>query len=1015
MSIQLIQQYYAKVEKLIRYGGSRNESALRQAFHELLEKYAAGKGLVLVPEVEVRTRDGRRVVPDGTLKDPLRQDWGYWESKDEKDDLDAEIAAKLAKGYPSRNILFEDTRTAVLYQNGVEVLRAEFADTRAFDALLTCFVSFEPAEVTEFHRAIEQFNADVPALAAELRSVIEEQYAANAAFRQALGEFLEVCKKAINPRVEMADVREMIIQHILTEDVFMTVFDDPDFHRDNAVARKLQEVVNTFYTGPTRHKLRARIAPYYETVNARAARIYNHWEKQKFLKALYESFYRAYNPKAADRLGVIYTPDEIVRFMIDGANSLVFRHFGKTLGDSGVEILDPVVGTGTFVTELIEFLPEGQLPHKYREEIHCNEVAILPYYIASLNIEYTYRQKMGEYVPFGNICFVDTLDNMGFGRVRPQGQMDFFAIVDENIDRVRRQNERRISVIIGNPPYNANQLNENENNKNREYPAVDRRIKDTYVRHSTAQKTKLYDMYTRFLRWASDRLDQDGVIAFVSNNSFLDARSYDGFRRVVAEEFNHIYVIDLKGDARTSGERRRREGGSVFSDQIRVGVAVYFLVRKRGETGCRIWYNAVPDYARAEEKKAYLRDNPFDELRFEPIYPDSHHTWLHQAGSEWDELIPVANKAAKLEKRPSEQHVVFQLFSLGVVTARDEWAYDFDQSHLRAKVDLFYGLFTSEQERWVKSDRKTRVNDFVDRRIKWTSELEAHLTKGARLTYNPRCVTTAFYRPFVKQFLYYDRVFVHRTYQWPEIFPIAENRENLAICVNVGNAPFNVLAVDKVTDYHLNGDAQCLPLYRYTADGERVDNITDWALAQFRQHYADETIARLDIFHYVYAVLHHPAYRQKYELNLKREFPRLPFYDDFRRWAAWGRQLMDLHLGYEQAQPYPLARQDLDPQATRRAVVPRLIARRESGVIEVDTLTTLRGVPPEAWDYHLGTYTALEWVLERYKERPPRDPTIRERFNTYRFADYKETVIDLLCRVCTVSVETIKMVRQMPE
>ena len=281
---------------------------------------------------------------------------------------------------------------------------------------------------------------------------------------------------------------------------------------------------------------------------------------------------------------MIYTPDEIVRFMIDGANTLVFRHFGKTLGDKGVELLDPVVGTGTYVTELIEFLPEGQLPYKYRHEIHCNEVAILPYYIASLNIEYTYRQKMGEYVPFENICFVDTLDNMGFLK-SGQHQMDFFAMVDENIARVQRQNERRISVIIGNPPYNANQLNENENNKNREYPAIDRRIKETYIKHSTAQKTKLYDMYARFLRWASDRLDRDGVIAFVSNNSFLDARTYDGFRKVVAEEFNHIYVVDLKGNARTSGERRRREGGNVFSDQIRVGVAVNFLVRKHGETG----------------------------------------------------------------------------------------------------------------------------------------------------------------------------------------------------------------------------------------------------------------------------------------------------------------------------------------------------------------------------------------------------------------------------------------------
>jgi len=462
VSIHLIQQYHAKVEKLIRYGGSRNESALRKAFQDLLEQYAVGRNLLLVPEVEFR-RGGVRVIPDGTLKDPLRQDWGYWESKDEKDNLADEIAAKFAKGYPSTNILFEDTHTAVLYQGGAEVLRADFTDAPALNAMLTRFVSFEPREVTEFHRAIEGFNADVPALAGELRAIIEEQFKANADFRKALGEFLELCQKAINPRVEMADVREMIIQHVLTEDIFMTVFDEPQFHRENAIARKLQEVVATFYHGASRRDIHARIAPFYETINARAAQIYNHWEKQKFLKALYENFYRAYNPKAADRLGIIYTPDEIVHFMIEAADHLVYKHFGKTLGDEGVEILDPATGTGTFISELIEYLPLSHLKYKYQREIHCNEVAILPYYIANLNIEYTYKQKTGEYLEFENICFVDTLDNLGFVRTG-QHQMDFFAIVDENIERIKRQNTRRISVIIGNPPYNANQLNENENN-----------------------------------------------------------------------------------------------------------------------------------------------------------------------------------------------------------------------------------------------------------------------------------------------------------------------------------------------------------------------------------------------------------------------------------------------------------------------------------------------------------------------------------------------------------------------
>ena len=1001
MSIQLIQKYHSKVERIIHYGGSRNESALRKPFQDLLEAYAQSKNLLLVPEVEVRTRSGKRVVPDGTLKDALRQDWGYWESKDEKDDLQAEIAAKFARGYPSFNILFEDTHTAVLYQDGDEVLRADFANAKALDALLSRFVSYEPKEVMDFRRAVDQFNADVPALVNELRTIIEEQYKANAGFRKALSDFLSLCQKAINPRVEMADVREMIIQHILSEDIFMTVFDDPQFHRENAIACKLQEVLDTFYHGATQHRIHNRIAPYYETINARAAQIYNHWEKQKFLKALYENFYRVYNPKAADRLGVIYTPDEIVRFMIQSADYLVSKHFDRTLGDTNVEILDPAAGTGTYITELIEYLPENQLKYKYQNEIHCNEVAILPYYIASLNIEYTYKQKTEEYLPFENICFVDTLDNLGFTYKDKQYKM--FGLTDENMERIRRQNERKISVIIGNPPYNANQLNENENNKNRPYDEVDKRIKETYIDSSTAQKTKLYDMYARFLRWASDRLDKNGVIAFVSNNSFLDARTYDGFRKIVAKEFNHIYVIDLKGNARTSGERRRREGGNVFSDQIRVGVAVYFLVRKQGEKGCRIHYNAVSDYAHATEKKAYLRDNTFQELKFESLHPDKNHNWLNLSENDWDDFIRIDCN--------TEGHSVFSFDSPGVSTNRDEWVYDIDLKSLKKKMLFFVDTYNRQVLNLSKVTDEN-YEQFLDYSIKWSASLKDKLLRGISFHYTEKLILPLMYRPYLRVFYYAEKGLSDRlTSNHYEMFGSDLGQHNLVIAIDRSPRAFNVLASDRLIDLHYNGDPRFFPLYRYSSDGERVDNITDWALGQFQDHYKDKAITKENIFHYVYAVLHHPAYRTKYEINLKREFPRIPFYDDFGKWAAWGKQLMDLHLNYESAAPYRLKREDKEAANPK----PRLMAHKESGVIEVDTATTLRGVPPEAWEYKLGTYSALGWILERYKERKPKDPTIREKFNTYKFADYKEQVIDLLMRVTTVSVETMKIIKEMPE
>lgn len=1010
MSIQSIQVYRSKVEKIIQYGGSHNESALRKPFQELLDVYAQAKGLLLVPEVEFITPSGKKVYPDGTLKDALRQDWGYWESKDEKDDLEAEIIAKFNKGYPSYNIIFEDTHTAILYQGGVRVQVASFDDAHALDALLASFAGYEPPEVREFHKAIELFSGEVGGLAAALRDIIDEQIAANEAFKTALDEFLELARKAINPKIEMADMREMIIQHLLTEDIFMRVFDEAEFHRDNVIARKLQEVAGTFYKGAVKHNIHTRIAPYYETINAKASQISDHHEKQKFLKALYEKFYQAYNPKAADRLGIVYTPDEIVRFMIESADYLTFQHFGKTLGDKGVEILDPATGTGTFITELIEYLPKTQLPYKYKHEIHCNEVAILPYYIANLNIEYTYKQKMGEYQEFENICFVDTLDNMGFEHTGKQ--MNFFGITDENAERITRQNSRPIMVVIGNPPYNANQKNENENNKNREYPEIDNRIKETYVKHSTAQKTKLYDMYARFYRWASDRLASHGIVALITNNSYLDSRTFDGFRKMVVDEFSHIYIVDLCGNS------RKKESGNVFG--IKLGVAIAFLIKspKKGKTPAQIFYHRA-NFKRASEKLELLRSIKFSDLQMENIQPDNNHNWLNLHESSWGGALPIASKDIKIERKSVTHKAIFKQYSLGVVTARDEWAYDHDQSKIESKVNFFYELFNKERERWNRSDKKIPINNFVDRTIKWTGELENHIIRGTILKYDNEFITRAINRPFVKMPLYFDRVFIHRTYQLPDIFPIGKKENNLVISfTGTGSEKqFMTLAVNNVPDYHLVGAgaaAQCMPLYTYGNNYERIENITDWALTQFQKHYKDKKISKQDIFHYVYAVLHHPAYRTKYEINLKREFPRIPFYPDFWQWAGWGQRLMDLHLNYETVEPYPLGRIDaVFPSHVK--ITPRLIAQKDHGKIQVDTETTLINIPPEAWEYRLGTYTALEWILERYKEKTPKDPTIREKFNTYKFADYKDQVIDLLLRVCTVSVETMKIIGEMPE
>jgi predicted helicase len=676
MSLYLIKKFQEQLEKIIQYGGSRNEGAISSAFQILLNEYCKSKNLMLIPQIEIKTRDGHTVRPDGTVKDSLRLEWGYWESKDTKDDIDVEIRKKLDKGYPYTNILFEDSQTAVLIQNGLEYKRAAMNDAEALDELLTHFVSYERPEVHDFREAIEHFKQDIPSIIEALREIIEEESASNIKFQKSRDDFYELCQKSINPHMTLADIREMMIQHILTEEIFIEIFSETQFHRENNIARELQRVVDTFFTGKTKKETLGKIENYYKVIRRTATDIADHHEKQKFLKVLYENFYKVYNPKAADRLGVVYTPNEIVRFMIESTDYLLHKNFNKFLGDRDVEIMDPFTGTGTYITELIDYLSKDKLKYKYQNEIHCNEVAILPYYVANLNIEYTYFQKMELYEEFKNICFVDTLDNLGFEFSSTDQQLDAFGFASENTDRIKRQNEKKISVIISNPPYNANQLNENENNKNREYDEIDKKISETWIRASSAQKTKLYDMYTRALKWATLRLSKNGIVTFVSNNSFIDSKTYDGFRKEIIKEFNEIYIIDLKGNARTSGERRRRESGNVFDDQIRVGIAVYFLVRIEGKVGCDIYYNAIDDYIKSEDKRSYLTENKLTDVKFTHVQPDKNGNWINLTENDFDFLMPTANKQTKLTKKKSEENALFKLFSLGDVTNRDDWAYD---------------------------------------------------------------------------------------------------------------------------------------------------------------------------------------------------------------------------------------------------------------------------------------------------------------------------------------------------
>lgn len=984
----LISQYQAERARIIRSEGTFQTDSLRIAFQKLLHEYCKSKDFQLILELDYQTRIGRVIYPNGTVKDTLRLNWGYWNR--EAENLDREIDSKLSQGYPDSNILFENSQTAVLIQAGTEVMRVSMQDGEALEQILNRFFNYIPPEVGDFRAAIETFKQDLPTILNTLRDILEQQSASNPEFQRAKNQIWEVCKESIHPEITLLDIREMMIQHILTEDIFINIFNESQYHQENNVARELQQALSTFLTSSTKNNLLSTIERYYGVIRRNATHIYNHYEKQKFLKAIYENFYQAYNPQAADRLGIVYTPNEVVRFIIESVDCLLDRHFRKKLASKNIEILDPATGTGTFITELIEYLPKNKLRYKYKNEIHCNEVAILPYYIANLNIEFTYKQKMGRYEEFKNICFVDTLEHAFFeGK-----QEDLFSLNIENNDRIQRQNDRTISVIIGNPPYYSN--------RNISYPAIDRRVKETYIKNSQARKTKAYDLYARFLRWASDRLGKNGIIAFVSNNSFIDARTYDGLRKVITEEFNEIYIINLKGNARTSGDRRHQEGGNIFNDKIRVGIAVYFLVRKEGIRGCQIYYHALPNYATTEEKTTYLTERKFSEIQFEQIVPDVDNNWLAQVDNDFYTLIPLANRETKLSKDRQKARAVFKLFTLGVITARDEWVYAESETALASKIRYFISIYNQAVD-----NRNEREN--LDPTIKWTRRLKRYLDRGIKYQFKTNNVRDCLYRPFVTKKLYFSPEVNEMQYQLGQVFDC--NYQNLLIAFTAPGSTksFMTLASDRIPDYHLIGDSQCLPLYRYDENGERVDNITDWGLEQFQNRYND-TITKLDIFHYTYAVLHDPAYRANYQQNLKRDFPRLPFYNNFWQWVNWGQQLMELHINYETVALYPLQRID---SPTHQTVKVKLKADRERGRIIIDTVTTLEGIPTSAWEYMLGNYSALEWVLEQYKEKKSKDATVAARFQTYRFADYKEQAIALLQRVCTVSVETMRIVREM--
>ena len=1007
----------------------RMRGAVRSAFQALLQGCARQFNWTLVTEhsmsppdksgsrpVGTVTRGARgvkskRIVVDGALVDSFQLPHGYWEAKDIHDNLPTEVQRKFEVGYPRDNILFQTPHRAILWQHNRQMLDADLTDPTQLIGTLETFFSHRPQEYAEWEEAVAQFRERVPALGKGLAERIHAERETNRAFIAAFADFHEKCCQSINPNLSEAAVEEMLIQHLLTERIFRTVFSNSDFIHRNVIAREIETVINALTSHAfSREDFLRSLDPFYVAIERTAATIDDFSQKQGFLNTVYEQFFQGFSVEVADTHGIVYTPQPIVDFMVRSVEEILKTEFSRSLSDSGVHIIDPFVGTGNFIVRLMREIRKTALGQKYTTELHCNEVMLLPYYIASMNIEHEFYEATGRYQPFEGICLVDTFE---LAEDTDYYEDSLFTV--ENTRRVEKQKETPMFVVIGNPPYNVGQINENDNNKNRKYEKMDARVKETYVRDSTAtNKNALADPYVKAIRWASDRIEDEGIVALVTNDSFLTDIAFDGMRKHLADDFDAIYILDLSGNVRKNPKLSGKTH-NVFG--IQVGVSINFFIKRRDGANARseLFYARLDEFWRKEDKYRYLDSKKhYRSIKWQPITPDRRYTWLTEGlHAEFETFIPIGTKEAKAENS-EVMEVIFHRFSNGVGTSRDKWAYNFNPSTLTLNMNQTIETYNAEVNRWEgRGDRDANIDDFVlsdEAKIKWSSALKQKLKSGQIAKFTDTKIRQSLYRPFAKSNLFFDRVMNHRVHVFPSIFPTSETEsENRVICVGgYGRKEFAVLLGQFIPDLNFYGDPQqSFPFFTYDEDGRnRRENITDWALAQFRGHYRDDTIGRWDIFHYVYGLLHHPTYRERYQANLKRDLPRLPYAPDFWAFAKAGKRLGEIHIGYEDVDEYPLRLIETPDTPLDWRVEKMRLSKDKTGIKYNDFLT-LDGIPAKAFDYRLGNRSALEWVIDQYRVKTDKRSGI---VNDPNRADDPEYIVKLIGKVIAVSLETVEIV-----
>lgn len=867
--------------------------------------------------------------------------------------------------------------------------------------------------------------------------------------RKAFDDFLDELRDDLNDTITEADAIEMLAQHIITRPVFQVLFEGHQFTSENPVSRAMQRVLDVLNEANL-DKESKDLEKFYASVQLRAQGITDPSAKQKLIVELYDKFFRNAFPRTTEKLGIVYTPVEIVDFIIHSVNEVLQQEFGQTLGSEGVHIIDPFTGTGTFITRLLQsgLIAPEELENKFRNEIHANEIVLLAYYIAAINIEAVYHGLQGgEYVPFEGICLTDT-----FQMYESDDLISHY--MPDNSERRKRQKAQDIKVIVGNPPYSAGQGSANDDNANVSYPYLDGRIKDTYAEKSNAAlSTKVYDSYIRAMRWGSDQLRKagGGVMAYVTNASWVEANAMDGVRACFEDEFTDIYVFHLRGNQRTSGEQSRREGGKIFGAGSRAPIAITLLVLNPEKEGPRrIRFHDIGDYLDQKQKLGIIREfksigRISDAEAWQDITPDEHHDWLNQRDSSFDAFIKIGDKKDKTG------NTLFSTYSLGVSTNRDAWCYATSKSELARNMKATTEFFNSETKRYQEASTDDSIQSFVDKdaaKISWTAKVYGLAKKGSYQDFDAGRARVGAYRPFAKMHLYYDDAFVERPGLWRNFIP-TENAHNLSICFSGKGhrGAFSCLLTDMIPslNYADIDNNQCFPMYCYEDAGDgtdlfaansddsslvRRDAISDAGSKHFQVAYPGEEITKEDVFYYVYGLLHSPDYRDRYADNLSKELPRIPCVkkaEDFWAFSSAGRALGELHVNYESLDPYPVTikQGDLrtavikDPEAFYRVTKMKFggnAREKDKSTVIYNANITMQGIPLEAYDYVVNGKPALEWVMERQVVKTDKASGITNDANRYAVETMGNPAypLELFQRVITVSLETMKIVRSLP-